>query len=148
LAASAERNNMRLVAVIISAPDSKTRFKEASLMFNYGFANYTNKTVVDCNKPLDIEVEIKGGKQKVVKTTATQPYYVFCKKGEQRSIEIDFVPIEKIKAPLRKGDLVGELRLYENGLELARINVAACEDVFEKTYFDTIKDLHKNWALY
>ena len=138
---------MRLISVVISSPDSKTRFRETTEMFNYGFANYTNKLVVDCDKALDIDVKVLGGKNDVVKVNASASFYLFSKKGEKRSIEVDFVPIEKLCAPILSGEKVGELFLYENGIELARINVIASEDVLRETYFDVIKDLHKNWAL-
>lgn len=147
LAASAVRNGMRLISVVISAPDGKTRFNEVSSMFNYGFANYVNKIVVDDKKPLDISVNVEGGKQDVLSVTAERPFFLFSKKGDKRSVEINFSPREKIKAPIRKGEAVGELYIYEKGIEIGKINVLSNEDVLEKTYFDVIKDISKNWAL-
>ena len=138
---------MRLISVVISAPDSKTRFGEVSSMFNYGFSNYTNKLVVDNNKPLDIKVEICGGKKDTLEVVAIKPIYVFSLKGQKRSFDIDFVPLKEVKAPVKKGDVVGKLCVYENGIEISSVDVAANEDVLEKTYFDVIKDIGKNWAI-
>lgn len=147
LAASAVRNGMRLISVIISAPDSKTRFKEASAMFNYGFANYVNKMIVDDRQPLDLDVSIENGKKDTIEVIAEKPFFLFSEKNEKRAIEIDFVPCENVKAPISKGDVVGKLVVFENDTEIASINVISNEDVAEATYFDTIKDVIKNWAL-
>lgn len=147
LVASASRNDMRLISVVISAPDSKTRFKEVSSMFNYGFANYVNKKVVDNEKPLEITVEVEGGKKSSVEAVAQNPFYLFSLKNEKRSVEIDFVPTEKVRAPIVKGEKIGELKIYEKGIEIGVLNVLANEDVLEKTYFDIIHDMTENWAL-
>ena len=147
LAASAMRNGMRLIAVVIKAPDSKCRFKDVSSMFNYGFANYVNKLIVDDKKPLDITVEICGGKKNTLEVVAEKPLYLFSSRSEKRSVEIDFIPTCKIKAPILKGEVVGELIVYENGTQILSVNVLSNEDVLEKTYFDNIKDVADNWTI-
>ena len=147
LVATATRNAMRLICVVISSPDSKTRFKEVSAMFNYGFANYTNKMIIDDKKTLDIKVEIVGGKKDTVSVIAENPVFIFTQKNQKRSFEIDFVPNSNIKAPVNKGDKVGVLYVFENGIEIANVNVIATETISELTYFDTIKNIGKNWSL-
>lgn len=147
LAASAVRNGMRLVAVVISSPDSKTRFNDVSTMFNFGFANYVNKMIIDDKKPLDITVEVSGGKKDTVEAVAEKPLFLFSLKTEKRSVELDFIPDERIKAPINKGDKIGVINVFENGIEIASVNVLAGESVLEKTYFDVIRDIGKNWAL-
>ena len=147
LAASAMRNGMRLISVVISSPDSKTRFNEVSSMFNYGFANYVNKMIIDDKKPLELNVNVSGGKKDTLEVIAEHPLFLFSEKSQKRSVEIDFEPCEKIKAPINKGDIVGKIFVYENNVEIATVNVLANENVAEKTYFDVIKDIGKNWAL-
>lgn len=147
LTASACRNGMRLVSVIISAPDSKTRFKECSDMFNYGFGNYVNKLIVDDNKPLDLTVNVECGKKDTVEVIAERPIFIFSHKNEKRNFEINFVPNEKIKAPICKGDLLGKLCIYENSKEIDSVNVLANEDVLGITYFDVINDIIGDWNL-
>ena len=147
LAASALRNGMRLISVVISAPDSKTRFNDVSSMFNYGFANYVNKIIVDDKKPLELNVNVCGGKKDSLEVVAERPVYLFSEKNQKRSIEVNFEPIEKIKAPVKKGEIIGKLFVYENNIEIACVNVLSNEDVNEKTYFDVIKDVTLNWGL-
>ncbi len=147
LSASAMRNGMRLVSVIISAPDSKTRFKESSDMFNYGFNNYVNKLVIDNNKPLEISVSVEKGKKDSVEVIAESPVYLFSKKNEKRNIEVNFVPNERIKAPILKGEVLGKLYIYENSKEIEVVNVISNEDVLCRTYFDELTNIIGNWQL-
>ncbi len=147
LAASAKRDEMRLISVVISAPDGKTRFKQVSDLFNYGFCNFVNKKIVDDLEPLDIPVKVENGKKENLSVVAESAYYLFSKKNESRALEINFVPYDKIKAPIEKGDAIGELSIFENGVEIGRVNVLANETVDRKTYFDVIKDVIKNWSI-
>ncbi len=147
LTASAVRNNMRLVAVVICAPDSKTRFNEVSNMFNYGFANYENKVIVDNQTPIDIKVEVLGGKKEYLNIVAEENVCIFNKKGENYSVEINFEPISRVKAPIYKGEIIGKLSIYKDGLEIKSVNVLANEDVAKKTYFDNLSDILDNWSI-
>jgi D-alanyl-D-alanine carboxypeptidase (penicillin-binding protein 5/6) len=147
LAACAKRNGMRLISVVINSPDSKTRFKEVSSMFNYGFANYVNKLIIDNNKPLELSVEVDGGKKDSVLVKAERPVYLFMKKNEKRSVDIDFLPNKNIVAPLSVGDAVGEIAIYENGIQIDSVKIVCLEDVEKASYFDIIQDVIENWAL-
>ena len=141
LVASACRNGMRIVSVVIGASDSKTRFKEVSDMFNYAFANYTNKKIVDESIPLEIKVDVVGGKKDTLEVIPAEPVFIFSKKNEKRCFEINFYPEAKVKAPIEKGDKVGRLTIYENGVEIKSVNVLANEDVFNKTYYESYSPL-------
>ncbi len=147
LVASAIRNNMRLISVVICSKNSKERFNDVSCMFNFGFDNYVNKLIIDNEKPLDIKVEIKGGKKDSLQVFAEKPLYIFSRRDTKRAIEINFEPINKICAPISKGEIVGKLIIYENGIEINSVNVLSGENIYKKTYFDIIQDIGKNWAL-
>lgn len=146
LSACAIRNGMRLISVVISAPDSKTRFKEVSSMFNYGFNNYQIKNVLNRDKPLDLKVSILNGKKDCIEVVPERDFALLINKNQKRFIESDFVPYEKIKAPINKGDILGVVNLYENSVKIGEVNVVSNENVLEKTYFDVIKDLIKKWS--
>ena len=147
LTATAKRGSMRLISVVIGAPDSKSRFKEVSDMFNYGFANFTNKMIVDSATPLSVTAKVSGGKREEVEIIPEKNYYAFGRKNETEDYRIEFNPAEKVKAPLKKGDAVGELTVYRDGVEVARINCLSYCDVDKKTYFGYIADVMKEWAM-
>lgn len=148
LAATAVRKNIRLISVVIKAPDSKTRFADVSSMFNYGFANYENKLIVDNETPLDIQAEVAGGKCETVKGIAEEPYYQFCKKNEKIALNIDFIPVQRMKAPVEKGEKIGVLNIYKDNVLIKEINVLAFETVEKQTYFDVIRNIIGEWGLF
>ena len=147
LVASAVRDNMRLVSVVINAPNSKTRFKDVSNMFNFGFENYENKKILSNEKELKINVKVKGGKKDALNVIAEKPLFIFCKKNQKRNIELNFQPLKTICAPVKIGDIVGQIGAYENGVEIDRVNIIANETILEKTYFDVLRDIAKNWSV-
>ena len=147
LCATASRDGTRLVSVVISAPDSKTRFKEVSNMFNYGFANFENKTIIDADKPLDVDVKVEKGKADTLKVAVEKPISIFSKKGEKHNVEISFTPKQKVVAPVKVGEIIGKLTAYENGVEISTVNVVSLENVEKSCYFDYIKDISKNWSI-
>jgi len=145
LTACARRNGMRLISVIISAPDSKTRFKEASNLFNFGFANYCNKIVLDEEKPLENTVKIKGGKADCVGVKTQRTVFVFSEKNQKRSVEIVFKDFGILKAPIYQGDVIGEIIVYENGKEIAKVPAVATEDVLKASFGDAINNIAGAW---
>ena len=144
LASTAKRGAMRLISVIIKATDSKTRFKEASEMFNYGFNNFKSKMVVDSAKPLDVTVRVERGDIAEAKIIPERDSFVFMKNNDNDKITIDFSP-SGVTAPLKSGDFVGELIVFKNNIECDRVRVVSLEDIDKKTYFDYIKDISLKW---
>ena len=138
---------MRLVSVVIKSPSSKERFAEVSSMFNYAFANYTNKMVLDKTKPLNIEYKVEGGKKNSAQIVAEEDYYIFGNKNSKDNVIVDFIPSKGVKAPLKKGDKIGKLVIYKNGEEIQTVNCLINEDVKEKTYFDCVKDVCGHWTV-
>ncbi len=146
LVASAKRNDMRLISVVIKAPDSKTRFSDVSSMFNYGFANYVNKVIIDSKKPYDAMLNVEHGKKDRIQICVERDVCIFTQKNEKLALDIEFTP-QKNVAPIVKGEKVGEIVIYNNGLKIDSVNVLALEDVATKSYLDITLDVINNWAL-
>ena len=90
LSASAFRNGMRIICVVIGTPSSKERFNNVSEMFNYAFANFENKKIVDNSKPMDIKVNVANGKKEQLSIIPEKSMYLFCKKNTKKEIELSF----------------------------------------------------------
>lgn len=146
LAATAKRGGLRLISVVINSPDSKSRFAEVSEMFNYGFDNFTNKMVVDSSKPLEIKVNVKKSKDEHIKVKASNDVFIFSEKNKNEKITIDFKPLS-VSAPLKENEQVGELIIFKDNVEYKRVKVVTINSVEEKTYFDYIIDVGKDWTL-
>ena len=145
LAGTAKRGNMRLIAVVIKGENSKSRFADVSSAFNYGFDNYVCKTALDNEKNLGITVKAEKGVKNSVKMRPKEDVFVFTAKNDKSDIVIDFKPANKIKAPIRTGDVLGELIVYKNGVETGRTKAVAAENVEKKTYFDYVRDVAAGW---
>ncbi len=128
LSATAERDNMSLVAVVMKGENSKERFEAARKLLNYGFANYSFSEIeYDNSVPLKINV-VKGTKS-YLEVSPKEKLNVLLKKSEKgeivRSLEIS----EKIDAPIKKGDVVGKVFIKCGERSLGSIDLLAKEDV-------------------
>ncbi len=144
LAATAKRNDMRIISVVIGEETSANRFDDVRTMFDYAFANYTVSTIVDKNEPLDDLAMVNGGKAEAVSVYPEHNVYVFTKKGEKANITID-KRLHKVKAPLQKGETVGELVVYKDGVETDRIRLLAGEEVKVASVMDRLKKIARKW---
>ncbi len=122
LSASAKRNNMRLISVIIGAPNSQTRFNECSKLFNYGFANFENRELVSLDKTL-LTLPVNKGKQEEVELCGEEEYSVVVKKGDKSSFEITYDNPKKVNAPTAKGEKVGKIYISKDGNVIKEINL-------------------------
>lgn len=144
LAASAERGNMRVISVVIGADTSKNRFDGCKTMFDYAFANYTNKAAVQEDVLSNELCAVANGKEKTVSVKTATPLYVFCKKGVENTIQCKKTYFQ-VKAPVREGDKIGEIIVYKDNIEVARTDLLAAHDVLKSSYFDGLKDIAENW---
>ncbi len=142
LTATAKRGNMRLVATVIGANTSKTRFKCVSDMFNEGFNNYSNKCVIDKSVPFENKLKILKGKKEEIEVISKENFYIFSKKNQKQNLEIINEFIE-VKAPIKKGDKVGESIIYKDGVEVGKVDIISNENVESKKFSDYLQDIVK-----
>lgn len=146
LSASARRNGMRLVSVVIGAPDSKTRFADSQTLLNYGFANYETREILSGEKHLEEKLNVLGGKCEDISLRPEKGYSRLTRKGEKGAEPEIIVELnEKVKAPLAEGDVVGKIKIVCAGEVLAEINAVAAESVEKAGWLDGIKTIIKNW---
>lgn len=125
LSATAERDGMKLIAVILGASTSDKRFSEAKGMLDYGFANYS---VITPEPPqIDPLPVTKGSKTHVaVKTDSCK---ILTGKGSSAVPECTVTLNESITAPVKEGDVLGYAVYTLEGSEVARVPVTSCENV-------------------
>ena len=143
LAASAERDGMNVIAVVIGANTSKGRFATVTNLFNKAFAEYENIKVFDKNSPLDIKIPVDNSKVKEISVYPETSYSLFNKKGDELKPEISY-EYGKVSAPVKRGDVVGQVKIVLNG-ETKTINLLAGDDAEKKSYFDIIDTIRDNW---
>ena len=144
LAATAKRNDMRVISVVIGEENSKTRFDDVRTMFDYAFANYSVCPIVEANKPLERTINVSGGKQKTVEVYPQRSSYAFSKRGEKANVKWQ-TSVKTLRAPVKKGDIAGEIVIFKDNVEIDRVNLVAAECVAKATFFDRIGDVARSW---
>ncbi len=140
---TAKRGDTRLICVAIGAENSKTRNKEVSEMLNYGFANY--KTVYAARKDEVIgEFSVSKGKTDKITVVIEKDCTAFIPSGEKSDFTIEPV-INKLVAPIKKGDVVGKVVIKLNGNDYAEVNAVAQNGCGQKGYKDIIDDFIAEW---
>ena len=143
LSASARRDDMDLIAVIMAAPDHKKRFSEAQALLDYGFANchiYRDTDIAQALKP----VPVQGGKEDQV-VPVPKSTFSYLLKNEDSSA----APTRKIsyfdaqKAPLKKGAPVGSVDYYEKDKKIGSVVLAASKDIPAAGFTDYLLALTK-----
>lgn len=143
LSASARRDDMDLIAVIMAAPDHKKRFSEAQALLDYGFANchiYRDTDIAQALKP----VPVQGGKEDQV-IPVPKSTFSYLLKNEDSSA----APTRKIsyfdaqKAPLKKGAPVGSVDYYEKDKKIGSVVLAASKDIPAAGFTDYLLALTK-----
>ena len=133
LSATAERNGLELVAVVMAGESSDARFNGAKKLLDYGFANY-NFSSIDAEIADDFTLQVDGGTQKTVAVKPDGNLNVLLPKTVSGDIVRETVFKKDIKAPVKKGDLLGTVTVKLGDEQLGEIPVVASEDVGKLTF--------------
>ncbi len=139
LSASAERDGMELIAVVLSAASSKERFAIARQMLDYGFANYAVTTPAVDSAQLQ-PLSVSGGVLPQVSLT-TEPISLLTAIGDATKLEAQYQLAGQLEAPVAAGQSVGEIVYTLNGEEVGRQAVTAAQDVPRLTYWRALSSL-------
>ena len=132
ISATAERNGLSLIGVVLGADSGKERFRDAATLLDYGFANFESKELGLEEELAPITVE--GGMEDEVSISCEGVTGLTVPKGEGKGITQTVDIPESITAPVKKGDVVGKVVFTLNGEELASFDVTANDDVEEKSF--------------
>lgn len=127
LSATALRDGMQLIAVIICAPSTKDRFSSASALLDYGFANYEVASDEDLNVAVPYVRVVGGVKEQIAPKVSGSGFVV--KKGNKSKLETRFEMEESVSAPVEDGQKLGEIIYTIDGEEVTRRDVCAMERV-------------------
>lgn len=138
LSASANKDGIDLIAVIMVAPDSKTRFAEAVNLLNYGFN--TCDIYKDDDMPLLENIRISKGKKDYVNCRYEKEFsYMFINPVNHEDISKELHINENIAAPVNEGDTIGTLDYYYNGEKIGSVNVISSENIEKADFLTQIK---------
>lgn len=139
LSATASRDGLRAVAVVLGEPNTKTRNSEVSGMFDYLFSQYKMHTIYKSGDPIGT-LKIEKGVKKELPITAKETYSVLLKKGvTQEGIRNEVVLQDNIKAPVAADQTIGKLVVYQGTGVIKEYELKAGEDVPKAGFWKLFK---------
>lgn len=138
LSATAERNGLSLIAVVMKAPTSAIRNEEITSLLNYGFSTYSSEKIASKGEVVG-KLKINKFVGGEIEVEVEQDKYLINKKGDSKQYTKNIIYNEKIQAPIVKGDVVGEMKfLDKNGNVISETNIIARENVNRSTLWEYI----------
>lgn len=144
LSASATRDNLSLIAVVMKAPDGKVRFAEASKLLDYGFSNYSYKEfgkTGDTVKTLTVNKGVYTSVDAVLENSCG----ALVKKGEDKNLEQNIILDDIVSAPVVKGQKLGEVNYSINGEIVGSSIIIAKNDVKKIGLWNMTTYLYEQW---
>lgn len=137
LTATAKRNGMRLISVLMKEPASQIRNSETIDLLNYGFSNYKIKTIVSKDKDLGY-IEVINGKKETVNIKLMEDATNLEGLTEEKNYTYN-IEVNKVKAPVKVGDIVGSMEIISNGIVIKRVNITVSETIKKANLWDLYK---------
>jgi len=144
LSASATRDNLSLIAVVMKAPTSALRFSNATSLLDYGFNNYSYKSFGNQGEIIKSVSVTKGIQQEVNAIYENSPSFLI-KKGDESRITYELELTDTIQAPVTQGQLLGNVKYYLNGNEIGSVNLVAESSCNKLTLLTMTKNIFSKW---
>ena len=141
LAVGAERNDMQLISVVLGVENSKDRFKLSSDLLNYGFDNYSAKTLFSNADLQGKTISIKGG-DRTATLKAERDYTIVTNKTEEVNYSLNFNLPNQLTS-VSENQIVGNVEIIINGIVEDTINILSCASYEEATVWDFFKEIIK-----
>ena len=129
VSATAKKEGMRLIAVVLGTPAGQTRFDEARAMLEYGFANVQLVTPIAQGQALDMTVPVRLGGRDEVSVLSGGTCSLLERRGEKNALSLEAALVEKVNASVYAGDVLGEIRVKRGDEVVAVVPAVAGEDV-------------------
>ncbi len=146
VSATARRDNMDLIAVIMGAETSQDRFNDAKKLLDYGFANYAIANNAISSEDLS-PVTVHKGAAETLQLEAAGAQSILVEKGKAADVEKRVTLPESVEAPVTKGDKVGEVAFYLGEEQIGTCDLVAAEDVLRINVFQMFAKITKCFLL-
>lgn len=134
LTSTAKRDNMRLITVVMNEPDISKRSSDTSRMLDYGFNTYMVKNIIDDKSVID-KAKVELGKIKEIDIIAKDKITVLSKKSEEERNITYKANIDKLVAPIKKGDKVGTIDIIEDNKVIGVVDATVKENIDKANIF-------------
>ncbi|MBI5448443.1 MAG: D-alanyl-D-alanine carboxypeptidase [Gammaproteobacteria bacterium] len=145
LASSAQRNNMRLIAIVMGEPSDKARADDSQKLLNYGFRFFETKPLFMAYAPVQ-EIRVWLGKDKLLPVGVAQNVYITVPAGQFRNIQTTIQTADNLKAPVQKNQVVGNIQVTLNNQVILSQPALALKEDPKANAFTRMRD-HTHLAL-
>ena len=144
LSASATRNGLSLISVVLKSPNPKTRFASAQKLLDYGFNNYS---VTEFGKQGDVvrELKVNKGSSNSVNAVLESDAKVLVSKSNKGEISQEVTLDKNVNAPILKGQKLGEVSYSINGSIVSTVNIIADKEVGKLNFASIAKSTFAKW---
>ena len=144
LSASATRNGLSLIAVIMKAPTTKERFADAQKVLDYGFSNYSYK---ELGKKDDLirNLPVTKGVESNIDIVLESDMGALIQKGKEKEIVQNITLEESLKAPINKGQVVGEVTYILEDKTIAKTNLVAAKEIKKVSFINYSVNIIDRW---
>lgn len=145
LSATARKDGIELIAVVMAAPDYKIRFAEAQTMLNYGYANcqlYQDKEELEEKK-----ISIRNGTKEFCAIEKQKDFSYVTTTGEDVNHVTSKITIHKTKAPVKKGEEIGYIEYFIGEKQIGKIPLLSTETVKKEKYIDRVRKVFFKYLL-
>ncbi len=139
ISATAKKGNLELIAVVLGAETSKERFNDAKALLEYGFSNYKMLSLAQSDKKA-AECNVEYSNNETVPVFPEKDIDHLIKANDNSTIKTQITLEENLKAPVKKGQVLGKMSFIKDGKEIDSVNLISGEDAEKKTYFDIVRE--------
>lgn len=145
LSATAQKNGLRLIAVVLGADSSQRRFDEARAMLDYGFAGYKRVTVLNRGDRLGKRVPVKLGLADDVEAAVGTGLSMLLKPGQEKQLSLEVELPAEVPAPVHAGDALGVIRVRLGESVIAKVPAVAAQDVGMPGFLEGLLRVAQQW---
>lgn len=144
LTATAKKNDMRLISVVMGEVDTKIRNSETTSLFDYGFIKYKAEKLVKKTDVVD-KIKLEKAKSKEIEIVPTKDYSVISEKTKKIGKITYELKLDNIKLPLKKGKIIGKLIVKEDNNKINELDLTVNKDIKKanmiELYFKYLKNI-------
>lgn len=144
LSASATRNNLNLIAVIMKAPTTALRFSEAKALLDYGFSNYSSTNLATANDIVKT-VSVEKGVENSINAVFSEDKSCLVSKGQESKISQQVNIPDNISAPISKGQKIGEINYYLDTNLVSTVDIISDRDIGKNNFINMSTFIIKRW---
>lgn len=121
---TAERDNLRLIAVVFATPEPRSHLRESMKLLDWGFANYSAIPIAERGAVVE-RIKVTKGTEKEIQLVTADKLNLIVPKGQNKNIQKKVVADTSIKAPVTAGQKYGELVVTKDGAEMGKVDLLA-----------------------